>query len=63
MITKVRHLVESPFPARGDAAAHIPEELNFVKSGQMLANCLTKKGASSKSLMAVLRNGEMRDFK
>ena len=39
------------------------EELNFVKSGQMLANCLTKKGASSKSLMAVLRNGEMRDFK
>ena len=38
------------------------EELNFVKSGKMLANSLTKKGASSKSLMAVLRNGEMRDF-
>ena len=39
------------------------EELNFVKSGQMLANSLTKKGASSKGLMAVLRSGEMRDFK
>lgn len=39
------------------------EEVNVVKSGQMLANSLAKKLASSKSLMAVLRNGEMIDFK
>ena len=35
------------------------EELNLVTSGQMLANSLTKKGASTKSLMRVIRDGDM----